>query len=104
MAETKEMTIEGVVTLAYFTGERDSKHVLIRDENAPTNGPGTEPASQRRLESFVCDMLGFPSEAEFDEMFKRLDQLRQKQLRPAEGTPDGVRENVKLRVTIEVLD
>lgn len=104
MAETKEMVIEGVVTLAYFSGERDSKQVLIRDENAPTDGPGVEPTSQRRLESFICDMLKFPSDSEFDAMFKRLDALRQKGLRPSEGTPDGVRENVKMRVTIEVLD
>lgn len=104
MAETKQMTIEGEVTLAYLIGERDDRQVLVRDENAPTDGPATVPVSQRRLEALICEMLGFPNEAEFDAMYKKLDELRQKQLRPAEGTPDGTREGVKLRVTVEVLD
>jgi len=103
MAETKAIVIEGEMTLAYFTGERDSKHILIRDENANTDGPAAVPVSERRLEAYIADQLGFPNDVEFDEMFKRLDTLRQKGLRPAEGQPDGKRENVRLRVTVEVL-
>jgi hypothetical protein len=91
------------VKLAYFIGERDSRQILIQDENAPINGPAVVPASERRLEAFIVDQLGFPNEAEFDQMHRKLDNLRDKGLRPAEGIPDCVRDGVKLRVTVEVL-
>lgn len=104
MAETKKFVLEGAVTLAYFTGEQDSKHVLIEDKDAGPDGPpATISTSQRRLESKIADELGFPNEAEFDAMFAKLDKLRKKGLRPVEGVPDGVRENVKLRITVEML-
>jgi len=103
MAETKQVVLEGEVKLAYFSNERDSKHILIRDENTPTNGPTAVPVSERRLESFIADQLGFPNDAEFDEMFRRIDELRKNGLRPAEGVPDFERESVRLRITIEML-
>ncbi len=103
MAETKKFVLEGEMTLAYFTGENDSKHILIQDKNAASDGPETVARSQRRLESKIADELDFPNEAEFDAMFAKLDKLRQKGLRPVEGVPDGVREGVKLRITVEVL-
>ena len=59
--------------------------------------------SQRRLESKVADELNFPSDTEFEVMHKKLDKLREKGLRPIEGAPDGMREGVKLRITVEVL-
>jgi len=103
MAETKQMVLEGEVKLAYFSNERDSKHILLCDENAPTNGPATAPVSERRLESFIADQLGFPNDAEFDEMFRHIDEMRKKGLRPAEGVPDYEREGVRVRISIEVL-
>jgi len=103
MAETTKFVLEGEVSLAYFTGEQDSKHVLIEDKDAASDGPATVPSSQRRLESKIADELGFPNEAEFDTMFDKLAKLRKKGLRPIEGAPDGVREGVKLRITVEVL-
>jgi len=104
MAETKKMVVEGDVTLAYLIGERDDRQVLLQDKGAVTNGPETVPSSQRRLEALICEMLKFPDESEFDAMYKKLDDLRQKGLRPAEGQPDGKRENVRLRITVEVLN
>lgn len=106
MAETKQFVLEGEMALAYFIGERDSKHVLIEDKDAaggPTAGPETISTSQRRLESKIADELGFPSDSEFDEMYRKLDEFRKKGLRPAEGIPDCVREGTKLRITVEVL-
>lgn len=103
MAETKSLTIEGEVKLAYFSSERDSKRILLRDENAPTNGPAAVPVSERRLESFICDQLGFPNDSEYEEMFRHLDDLRKRELRPAEGVSDFEREGVRLRITVEVL-
>lgn len=103
MAETKKFVLEGKVTLAYHTGEQDSKHVLIEDKNAKSDGPATVSSSQRRLESKIADELGFPSDDEFDTMFDKLNKLRKKGLRPVEGVPDGTREGVKLRITVEVL-
>ena len=103
MAETKQFVLEGEMTLAYFIGERDSKHVLIEDEDAASDGPETVSTSQRRLESKIADELGFPSNSEFDEMHQQMENLRKKGLRPAEGIPDCVREGTKLRITVEVL-
>jgi len=104
MAETIQFTLEGEVTLAYFSGERDSRHILIDDNGARDDGnPATVPASTRRLEAYICEKLGFPNDAEYDEMFKKLEELRKQGLRPVEGLPDGVRENVKLRISVEVL-
>lgn len=103
MAETKQFVLEGKMALAYFIGERDSKHVLIEDKDAASDGPETVSTSQRRLESKIADELGFPSDAEFDEMHQKLDKLRKKGLRPEEGIPDSIREGVKLRITVEVL-
>ena len=103
MAETTLFVLEGDVSLAYFIGETDSKHVLIDDPNAATDGPETVSVTQRRLESKICDELGFPNEAEFDIMYKKLQELREKKLRPVEGVPDGTREGVRLRITVEVL-
>lgn len=103
MAETKQFVLEGKMALAYFIGERDSKHVLIEDKDAASDGPETVSTSQRRLESKIASELGFPNDAEFDEMHKKMETLRKKGLRPAEGIPDCVREGVKLRITVEVL-
>ena len=103
MAETKQFVLEGEMALAYFIGERDSKHVLIEDKDAATDGPETVSTSQRRLESKIADELGFPSDSEFDEMHRKLSDLSKKGLRPAEGIPDCVREGTKLRITVEVL-
>ena len=101
--ETKKFVLEGAITLAYFTGEQDSKHVLIEDPNAASDGLSTVSTSQRRLEAKIADELGFPNEAEFDGMFAKLDKLRKKGLRPVEGVPDGIREGVKLHITVEML-
>ena len=104
MAETTQFTLEGDVTLAYFSGERDSRHILINDNGGRDDGnPATVPAGERRLESYICEKLGFPNDAEYDEMFRKLDELRKQGLRPVEGLPDGTRENVRLRISVEVL-
>lgn len=103
MAETKKFVLEGKMALAYFIGERDSKHVLIEDKNAASDGPETVAVSQRRLEAKIAEELGFPSDAEFDAMHDKLDKLRKKGLRPVEGVPDSIREGTKLRITVEVL-
>ena len=103
MAETKKFVLEGAVTLAYFSGERDSKHVLIEDTDSASDGPETISISQRRLENKIANELNFPNDKEFDDMFAKLDKLRKKGLRPVEGVPDGERKDVKLRITVEVL-
>ncbi len=103
MAETKQFVLEGKMALAYFIGEYDSKHVLIEDKDAASDGPATVSTSQRRLESKIAGELDFPNDSEFLEMHQKMDSLRKKGLRPAEGIPDYVREGIKLRITVEVL-
>ena len=103
MAETKQFVLEGEMTLAYFIGEHDAKHVLIQDEDAASDGLVTEAISKRRLEAKIADELGFPNQSEFDAMRKKLSELSNKGLRPVEGIPDYERKGVKLRITVEVL-
>jgi hypothetical protein len=107
MADTKKIVLEGDVTLAYFADEHDSKHVLLKPESTedlPVGGAvASSPESDgERLESKIANELDFPSDAEFDAIFQKLDAMRQEGKRPAEGVPTGTRD-VKLRITIEVL-
>ena len=104
MAETTQFTVEGEVDLAYFTGERDSRHVIIRpDESDDRPVAVGDSSAGERLETRIANALNFPNDAEFDAMFKRLEELREKGLQPADGKPDMIREGVKLRITVEVL-
>ena len=91
MADTTKFVIEGDVTLAYFTGHREPRQVLL------------EPPRDCRLEGKIAEELGFPNESEFDAMFAKLEELREQGLRPAKGQPDMLREGTKLRITVEVL-
>lgn len=99
MAETTQFVVEGDFTLAYFADDANSRHVLLEDDPS-SDGLGNH---QQSLEMKIADELGFPNEEEFNEIFRKIDELREKGLRPAIGEPDGVREGVKLRITIEVL-
>ncbi len=100
MAETTHFVMEGDFTLAYFSGECHSKRILLKAKKSSSDGP-VDP--QQYLEGKIADELGFPNEDEFDEIFMKIDELREKGLRPAMGEPDGVREGMKLRITVEVL-
>ena len=102
MADTKQIVLEGDVTLAYFPDERDSKHVLLKSEDAGDRPIGVDSPGGERLEAKIANELGFPDDAEFDAIFKKLDAMQEEGSRPAEGVPTGTRD-VKLRITIEVL-
>lgn len=101
MAETTKFVIEGVVTLAYFTGHRDPRQVLLT--TPPVNGAVSVDGGSERLEGKIAEELGFPNESEFDMMFQKLEELREQGLRPDKGQPDMVREGTKLRITVEIL-
>lgn len=100
MAETTQFVMEGNFTLAYFADDANSRHVLLENDDSSSDEPVTHSQS---LEMKIADELGFPNEEEFNEIFRKLDDLREKGLRPAIGEPDGIREGVKLRITVEVL-
>lgn len=85
MAEMKEFTVEGDVTLGRF------------DEGTRISIDG------ERIEDLIARQLDFPNDEEWDAMSNRLMELRDKGLAPAEGEPDIVREGVRLRIEIEVL-
>jgi len=102
----KSFVIEGGVSLAYFSGEEQSRRVVVEtsDSAAVTQGPGTPGGPERvRLETYIAQQLEFPNQAEFDVVYKQLNQLRTQGLRPAGGEPDITREDMKLRITVEVL-
>jgi hypothetical protein len=107
MAEVTSFQLEGEIALAYDANERYGKHVLVDVDGGPGEVPvaGADCGCGERmhLEQYVAQQLGFPNDAEFDAMIKRLDELRNKGLQPADGVPDIVREGVKLRITVEVL-
>lgn len=93
MAETTQFTLEGDVTLAYDSDSPHGKRVFIQDDGHPVP-----------LEEYVARQLGFPNDGEYDAMITRLDGLRQKGLQPMGGEPDIVREGVKLRISVEVVE
>ena len=108
MAETTSFTIEGPMTLAYFSNERHSKRVLInpkeeeRDPNSIIQAPVCGCTDSESLETKISNEIGFPNDAEFDEFYRKMDELRQQGLRTEEGVPDVTRP-ATLRITVEVL-
>lgn len=104
MAEMKKLIVEGDVTLAYFADQMNGKRVLINTETdgdqLVDSSPGSSP--QESLETRIGNEIGFPNDAEFDELYRKMDELRQQGLRTEEGTPDVTRQT-KLRITVEVL-
>lgn len=96
MAETTQFILEGNFSLAYFADERDSRHVLMYDEENP-NSPNA------RLECKIAEELVFPNDQEFDEIFDTLHKMRSQGMRPKEGVPVKTRQT-KLRITIEVIE
>ena len=105
MADTTRFTVEGTMTLAYYADERHSKRVLIHpkeDENLGEDASVCDCSPEESLESKISNEIGFPNDAEFDELYRKMDELRQQGLRTEEGTPDATRQ-VKMRITVEVL-
>jgi hypothetical protein len=106
MAEMKKLVIEGDVTLAYFADQMDGKRVLI-DTEITDDGPAvcsdcSGRGNQESLGSRISNEIGFPNDAEFDELYRKMEELREKGLRTEEGVPDVTRQ-AKMRITIEVL-
>ena len=98
MAETTQFTIEGSMTLAYYADQRHSKRILIANEGEEDSAFDVNES----LETKIANSLNFPDDAEFDEVFRKMEELRKQGLRTEEGVPDGTRE-VQLRITVEVL-
>lgn len=106
MANTTQFTIEGPMTLAYFASERNSKRILINPEEEDTGSDavvsGMDISDQESLGTKIANEIGFPNDQEFDELYSKLEGLRQQGLRTDEGVPDVTRE-VQLRITVEIL-
>jgi hypothetical protein len=104
MSNTTKFTVEGPMTLAYFASERYSKRVFLK----PDGGSGDDCAvvggqdCGESLEAKISEEIGFPTDAEFEEVFRKMDELRSQGLRTEDGVPDTTRE-VQLRITVEVL-
>ena len=100
MAEMTKLVVEGDVTLAYFADQVDSKRVLI--DTKTTDGDLVDSSPQESLGTRIANEIGFPDDAEFNELYHKMDELRQQGLRTEEGVPDVTRQ-AKMRITIEVL-
>ncbi len=100
MAEMKKLVVEGDVTLAYFADQVQGKRILLDTEAA--TGDCVQECSQESLETRISNEIDFPNDAEFDEFYQKMDELRQQGLRTEEGVPDVTRK-MKMRITIEVL-
>lgn len=86
MSEMTAFTLEGDVELQHNTEE--GNRVLIDGDS---------------LDGVIASNLGFPSEEEWDEMFERMQALREQGLQPLEGEPDIVRQGPRLRISVEVV-
>ena len=102
MANTTKFTVEGPMTLAYFASEDISKRVLLKPVEDDIEGVTVDVGMGGNLESKIAEEIGFPDDAEFEEIFRKLDDLRAQGLRTEDDVPDGTRE-VQLRITVEVL-
>lgn len=108
----QKFVLEGDATLGFFAREMDDRSVRMVPPsfeggvNAPSLASiaGTESDPGHRLETIITRALDFPSEAEFDAMFEQTNALREQGLQTVEGKPDITRENVRLRITVEVLE
>ena len=94
----EEFVIEGEATLGYFGDQVDDRHVRIK-----TDGDSEESLGAR-VEQTIARALNFPNSDEFDAFFQKMDALRQKDLQPADGTPDVIRDGFKLRIRVEVVE
>ena len=97
------------MTLAYYADERQSKRVIIKPEQEEGDSdidsvaqPVCGDCTGESLESKIANEIGFPNDSEFNEIFAKMEKLREQGLRTEEGTPDGTRD-VQLRITVEVL-
>jgi hypothetical protein len=106
MAEMKKLVIEGDVTLAYFADQYHSKHILLDIEPDSDALAGSAPevagGPKETLGTRIGNEIGFPNDAEFNEFYRKMEELREKGLRTEEGVPDVTRQ-AKMRITIEVL-
>lgn len=89
MPEVTEIEFEGELTLGYFSDSDVTKCVKLDGE---------------RVSDLIARTLVFPDDNEFDDMFQRLEQMRQQGVRPAEGEPDIIREVGRYKVSIEKVD
>jgi hypothetical protein len=90
------ITFEGVVRVEYSAGDTDRK-ILVVESSTPDAVAGES------LANYVARQLGFPSEAEFDAMLRK---LREQQVAGTYNADerDAERTGVQLRITIEVLN
>lgn len=104
MAEMKKLVVEGDVTLAYFADQVHGKRILLdtEAEAGTATGDCIQECSQESLETRISNEIGFPNDAEFDEFYRKINELRQQGLRTEEGVPDVTRQ-MKMRITVEVL-
>lgn len=93
-------TIEGDAVFGYFANEpSDSdRAVRIKDDSDNEDSIGV------RIENIIAKSLNFPNDTEFQSHFERMEKLRQQELQPADGQPDIVREDIRLRITVEVVE
>lgn len=57
-----------------------------------------------KVSQLIAEALVFPSEEEFDAMFRKLEQMREQGVRPLEGEPDVVREAGRYKISIEKVE
>ena len=104
MSNTTKFTVEGPMTLAYFASERYSKRVFLKSDRGDADDcvvAGAQDCGES-LEAKINEEIGFPTDTEFEAVFKKMDELRAQGLRTEDGVPDATRE-VQLRITVEVL-
>lgn len=91
-------TVEGDAVLGYHADapwDRD-RVVMIKDDDSE---------DAVRIEQLIAKNLNFPNSDEFDQHSARMQELAGQGLQPMDDeNPDIVRETVRLRVTVEVVE
>lgn len=91
-------TVEGEVQLGYLADEESccDRMVHLKEDDSE---------DMIRIEQLIAKNLNFPNLEEFDVHIQRMEALRQEGLQPLDDhEPDIVREGVRLRISVEVVE
>lgn len=89
MPEINEIEFEGELTLDYFSEADDSRRLRLDGKS---------------MDTIVAEMLDFPTNEEFDEIFGKLGQMREQGMQPDGSEPDLTRSAGRYKIKIEKVE
>lgn len=89
MPEINEIEFEGELTLDYFSEADNSSRLRLDGKN---------------MDTIMAEMLDFPSSEEWDQIFTKLGQMREKGMQPDGSEPDLTRSAGRYKIKIEKVE